>query len=86
MQKWADNNEMQINKKKSGILFHQAAGRPFKPGDGFVEGYPVEIKYKYLVIWIDRTLNFYHHLKHIKQKIVKGMKIIYMLKKKGVKE
>ena len=39
---WADDNNMTINKKKSGIIFHMMRGRSGIPEDETKYGYPVK--------------------------------------------
>ena len=51
---WADNNNMKINKKKSGIIFHlKRRHRIMELDKGDVLGYPIKAEYKYLGVYID---------------------------------
>ena len=48
IERWADENKMKINKKKSGIIFHKL--KKMCKNDSNYEGYPIVSKYKYLGI------------------------------------
>jgi hypothetical protein len=53
LSEWSKNNDIAINKKKSGIMvIDQDRG-----GRNQINGYPIKINYKYLGIILDRTLN-----------------------------
>ena len=39
---WADENNMKINRKKSGVIFHKMRGRKDIPEDETKFGYPVK--------------------------------------------
>ena len=57
VEEWAKINRMQINKKKSGIIFHKKRKKKKKEGDIIqIEGYPLKEEYKYLGIIIDSKL------------------------------
>jgi len=86
IERWVEKNDMDINKKKSGIIFHSCWGWSNRRKLKEIEGYPIDNKYKYLGIWIDSALTFNQHMTYLKTKIKKGMKIIYMMKKKNMKE
>ena len=48
IERWAEENKMKINRKKSGIIFHKL--KKMCKNDTEYEGYPVVSKYKYLGI------------------------------------
>ena len=52
-ERWADKNNMRINKKKSGVIFHMKRGRKDIPSTEKKFGYPVKKEYKYLGIYMD---------------------------------
>ena len=47
---------MKLNRNKSGVIFHTKQGPKPKEYNGDIEGIPVVEKYKYLGIWIGRTM------------------------------
>ena len=75
-----------INKKKSGIILHKGRGPTPKANKGNIKGYPIQKHYKYLGVIIDSNLNFGEHMKHIKGKIEKGMKLLYITGKNNIEE
>ena len=57
IEQWVEKNDMKINKKKSGIIFHKKKKSGKKQlHKKEIEGFPVIGEYKYLGIWIDETM------------------------------
>ena len=53
-EKWADENNMTINRKKSGIIFHMKRSKYMDPNkEELFKGYPIKPHYKYLGIYLD---------------------------------
>ena len=71
VEEWADNNII-INKKKSGIMIHKTRGKAAKEDKGFLREFPYKSEYKYLGIIIDRNLTLRNHLNNLKSKVEKG--------------
>ena len=85
VERWAENNKMKINKKKSGVIFHMKKAKKNRSNiNSEVKGYPIKKEYKYLGITIDSCMNYEKHLELIEEKIKKGMKIINIMKWKKV--
>ena len=65
---WSEENNLQLNSKKSGIVeFLSRVGnirKILKVGESF-EGIPVVSEYKYLGMWLDSKLTMDPQLKHI---------------------
>ena len=74
---------MQINKKKSGIMFFKKRKTKQKENDNMILGYPIVNEYKYLGIYLDDRMNLNRHIEHIKEKIIKGMKMAQIIKWKN---
>ena len=77
---WAKDNEMEINKKKSGILLHNKkniAQRVNK--EEKILGIPICESYKYLGVHIDHGLTFKNHLEYIREKIQKCKHMIKVM-------
>ena len=56
-EEWSEENEMQINKKKSGILLHNKKNIPQRVSkEEKILGIPLCISYKYLGVHIDLSL------------------------------
>ena len=79
-------NNIIINKKKSGIILHRSKGPTPKDNKGMIRDYPIQRTYKYLGVYIDANLNFGEHVKYIKTKIERGMKMLYVTGKKNIEE
>ena len=58
VEKWAKENRIVINKKKSGVMIHARKGRTCKKDIGEIQGYPYKKEYKYLGVIIDKNLTF----------------------------
>ena len=86
IEEWAKDNNIVINKKKSGVILHNRRGHTPKANKGRIRDYPIQRWYKYLGVIIDSNLNFGEHIKYVKQKIEKGMKLLYMTGKKDIEE
>ena len=75
IEEWARNVEMQINKKKSAIMYIRKNKRgkkmieKFEEQENNIHGYPLVREYKYLGIIFDETLTFENHLNKIMDKI-----------------
>lgn len=71
VEEWAIESKMTINHKKSGILYLRKNKRSdkqkakFEEKKEYVEGYPINLQYKYLGVVFDETLRFEEHLAHI---------------------
>ena len=76
---------MKLNKGKSGIMFHEKKGRKLKK-EKRIEDIPVVEEYKYLGVWIDKNLNMNKHLGHIYGKVERAMKMIKIMRWKGMEE
>ena len=50
VEEWAEENNLNINKNKSGILIHGERGRARKEDEGYLRDYPYKKSYKYLGI------------------------------------
>ena len=70
---------MNINKKKSGIIYHKINGKKLRSRKQY-HGYPIMSEYKYLGVIIDNKLSFKPHLEHIRNKINNGFKLINIMK------
>ena len=77
-EKWALDNLMKINKKKSGIIYHKINGKKLRKKKEY-HGYPIMSEYKYLGIVLDSKLSFKPHLEHIRNKINNGFKLINIM-------
>ena len=76
---WQLDNNMEVNKKKSGIMIHK--GKLKHTTSTTISGVktymhkksliPIVDSYKYLGIVIDKHLNFQEHLSYIRDKIKK---------------
>ena len=72
---------MKINRKKSGIIFHQSKkGRPQRNYLEEIYGIPVVEEYKYLGIVIDARIAMNKNVNHIEKKIEKARKMIRFMK------
>ena len=83
VEKWTEDNQMRINKKKSGIIFFRKKKKKIaegEEGNQDILGYPILEYYKYLGIWIDYKMSFDKQFEVTKEKIVKGMKMINIMK------
>ena len=80
IERWLERNRMKLNRKKSGIIFHTKQGPKPKEYRSDIEGIPVVEKYKYLGIWIERTMTMIQHLDYIVNKIQKGMKMLQIMR------
>ena len=69
VEQWALENQLIINKKKSGVMIHKFRGRAAEADKGSIRGYQYKIDYTYLGIVIDRNLTFRKHLNKIKDKM-----------------
>ena len=67
-------------------MIHGYKGRTSKQDKGEIRGYPYKNEYKYLGIFIDKNLTLKQQLEYTREKIKKGMKIIYMMFKRDMKE
>ena len=81
---WSFDNQMQVNKKKSGIIVHKGKLPNQCQQNGTnchqLSSIPLVESYKYLGVWIDRSLNFRKHLEYTKEKIRSSMKILNIMK------
>jgi len=73
------DNQMQINKKKSAIMYHKINSKKLKKRREY-HGYPIVSEYKYLGVVIDSKLSFKQHLEYIRKKIKNGFKLINIMK------
>ena len=78
-EQWATDNQMTINKKKSGIIIHKKNSKRSKKRKE-VKGYPIVNEYKYLGVYIDSKMSFRPHLEYIRKKIDNGFKLINIMK------
>ena len=81
VEKWAMENKLIINKKKSGVMIHKYRGKAAKQDKGFIREYPYKSEYTYLGIVIDRNLTLRKQLEKMQTKMEKGKKILYMCNK-----
>ena len=65
LDKWSMENEIKINKKKSGILIFKNNRKNYK----FINDYPVKSFYRYLGVRIDDNLNPRPHLLQVEKKL-----------------
>jgi hypothetical protein len=63
--KWSENNDILVNRKKSGIFMITKA---FKDKD--ISGYPIVREYKYLGVPMDEKLNCLLHIRAIIRNLV----------------
>ena len=59
-------------------MIHSSRGKPCKKDTGEIRGYPYKDEYKYLGIIIDKNLTLKKQLMYLKNKVKRGMKMIYM--------
>ena len=69
VEQWAIDNNLTINKKKSGVMIHRMRGKAAKQDKGFIREYPYKTEYTYLGIVIDRNLTLRNHLNKLKDKM-----------------
>ena len=69
---------MKINRKKSGIIFHQKRYKKVEEGEQLL-GYPIKEKYKYLGVYLDINLRFKFQLEEVKRRMEKGLKMVKMM-------
>ena len=72
VEEWAEQNNIIINKKKSGIMIHRTRGKAAKEDKGFLRDFPYKNEYTYLGMVIDRNLTLRNHLNKLKDKMQKG--------------
>ena len=78
IEEWCQNNEMVINKKKSGILpLYKKYQASFHLTE--FQGYPIVTSYKYLGVYFDNSLSMRDHLKHVQKKLEKFEKMVNIL-------
>jgi hypothetical protein len=65
IKEWADENEIEINKKKSGIMIINDDGKD--PSD--IKGYPVVSEYKYLGVMLDSKMSPITHIANVRKHI-----------------
>jgi hypothetical protein len=65
VEEWAERNNMEVNRAKSGVL--NISGSSVRPGEE-IGGYPVVKTYKYLGLMLNGQLNMKDHLKAINRK------------------
>ena len=69
---------MTINKSKSGIMFYNKSRTVLAQWEkdiGEIMGYPVIDKYKYLGVWINKSLGMQSQYDHLVKKIKKYEKL-----------
>ena len=71
---------MKINRKKSGIMFVKKRNSKINATRKNLQEYPIVEEYKYLGIWFDDKLTFENHIRRIKEKIEKGMRLVDIMK------
>lgn len=72
---WTNQNSMQLNRSKSGILSKR------KPAGQNIKGIPVCAKYKYLGVVIDSNLNTGPHINYLRQTLYKRcLRIMHLSK------
>jgi hypothetical protein len=76
--KWSNNNNIKINKNKSGIIILQHNNNK----DKNINGYPLKNQYKYLGITINYNLDPTNHLYNINRKLEDYLKRNQSLLKK----
>ena len=76
---WTSENLLTINKKKSGIIFHVNNSKKLKKMRKYMD-YPILEQYKYLGVYIDRSMSYKAHLTYIQGKIENGFKLINIMK------
>jgi len=84
VEKWTNKVEMQINKKKSGVMFIKKQRRKDQDRDAIraaqqIKGYPIVEEYKYLGVIFDNVLRFDKNLEKIRENIKKGSRLIEIL-------
>ncbi len=79
---WTEDNKMQVNKAKSGIIVHKGSLNNVKDSGRLhkLSSIPLVDSYKYLGIWFDKNLNFKKHLEYVKGKIKAPLKILSIMK------
>ena len=65
VEEWARENNLRINKKKSGVMIHKHRGKAAKEDKGTIRDFPYKNEYTYLGIIIDRNLPMRRHLEKI---------------------
>ena len=78
LEEWCLENEIELNKKKSGILIIDDDG---KDGD-IIKGFPVVTKYKYLGVMLDTKISPKYHITAVKNKLKTYLQRNRMLHKK----
>jgi len=79
VEQWTARNLMQINRRKSGIIFFKRKLSKYNNYQKILE-FPVVREYKYLGIYIDEKLNFAKQIEATEAKIEKGMKMVRLMK------
>ena len=76
---------LKLNKGKSGIMFHGKRGKKLKE-EKWIQNIPIVDRYKYLGIWIDKNTTMNYHLDYIKSKAERAMKMIKIMRWRGLEE
>jgi hypothetical protein len=74
--KWSENNDILVNRKKSGIFI---ITKGFKDKD--ISGYPRVREYKYLGVLMDEKLNCLLHIRAVNKKLSEYLRKNFMLNK-----
>ena len=81
VKKRASDNNMVINRKKSGIIFHLKRRKSINGTvTSDIMNYPIKTEYKYLGVYLDINMKLKFQLDTVKKKVEKGMKMINILK------
>ena len=66
-------------------MIHEKRGKKGKKPKE-IKGIPIVEHYKYLGIWIDKNINLKKHLDYINQKAERAMKMIKIMRWRGMEE
>lgn len=71
IEKWSNQNNLQINKNKSAVLefIHRRKRKTQLIVGNMLKGYPIVNKYKYLGTWFNQKLTMDTQIKHIRKNL-----------------